>query len=206
MILNSRRRAVNKSRLRTRMLGVRDAIPSSEKKILDRRILQHLFAWNAFRDADSVFCYVSFRSEVDTFPVLQRVLSSGKRLLVPRVDPASRSMEAVVIESTGDLKPGCYGILEPDLEGEREASGGNGEVIDLVIAPGCAFTRRGDRLGYGGGYYDRFLGRLRDTGCVTCALTYDRLILPSLPVKDIDIPVDYLIIESGVLRAERNRT
>jgi 5-formyltetrahydrofolate cyclo-ligase len=186
------------------MLRARDAIPAGEKKQLDRRIREHLFAWSAFRTARCVFCYASFRSEVDTFPVFDRVLAAGKRLLVPRVDPAACSMHAVVIESTGELKPGYYGIPEPEKrrEGSRYPAG----EIDLVIAPGCAFTRKGDRLGYGGGYYDRFLVGVRDTGCATCSLTYDRLVLPSLPVKNIDIPVDYLITESGVLRAERNST
>ena len=195
---------MNKSQLRTRMLCARDAIPGGEKKQLDRRIREHLFAWSAFHTAQCVFCYASFRSEVDTFPILDRVLAAGKRLLVPRVDPAARTMHAVVIESTGELKPGYYGIPEP--EQRREASTYPAGGIDLVIAPGCAFTRKGDRLGYGGGYYDRFLEGVRDTGCVTCSLTYDRLVLPSLPVKNIDIPVDYLITESGVLRAERNST
>lgn len=191
---------MNKDQLRARMLEIRDAIPRREKKLLDQRIRRHLFDWDVFHRAGSVFCYVSFRSEVDTFPVISRVLADGKLLLVPRVDPVSRSMKAIVLESTDDLKPGFYGILEP--VSPKELSGG----LDLVIAPGCAFTPGGDRLGYGGGYYDRFLASRLGTGGVICSLAYERLVLPTLPVKKTDIPVDYVITEAGVLRTEGNRS
>ena len=97
---------------------------------------------------------------------------------------------------SSDLKSGAYGILEPSDSCE--------EVdycdIDIVITPGLAFTLKGDRLGYGGGYYDRFL--IQYPAITRCALTYDRLILGSLPVKENDVPVDYLISEIGVKTTE----
>jgi 5-formyltetrahydrofolate cyclo-ligase len=109
-------------------------------------------------------------------------------------------MQAVHLESTDALKPGFCGIPEPE----------SGQVcsdeFNLVITPGCTFSRNGDRLGYGGGYYDRFLSCRRDRGCVICSLTYERLILSDIPVKKTDIPVDYVITEKGVFDTARNRS
>lgn len=195
---------MRKDQLRRKMLAIRDAIPPREKRALDQKIMRHLFAWHVYRVSRSIFCYVSFRSEVNTFPLILRVLSDDKVLTVPRVHPQTKTMHAVVLKNMDDLKPGFYGILEP--ESAKEFSMGRFNELSLVIAPGCAFTREGDRIGYGGGYYDRFLACCRSTGCVICALTYERLILPAIPVKKTDIPVDYVITETGVLRTERNRS
>ncbi len=103
-------------------------------------------------------------------------------------------MRAYIIDAVDScLTPGEYGIYEP-TSSCKELSYSD---LELIIAPGLSFTFQGDRLGYGGGFYDRFMKK--HNHAVTCALTYDRLIMDYLPVKDYDLPVDYLITESGVM-------
>jgi len=183
--------------LRKKARNLRDQIPKHEKIFLDGAIVDNLFGWDIYKKAAVLFCYVNFRSEVSTMGIIAHALRTKKTIAVPKINFEKREMKALVIHNTDAcLEPGEYGIPEP-LESCPEL---DYSTLDLVIAPGCAFTHRGERLGYGGGYYDRFLLKQRNltSSTVVCALTYDRLIMEKLPVKDNDIPVDYLITESGV--------
>jgi len=160
---------------------------------MDASIAEHIFSWDIYRSSKVLFCFVSFRSEVNSFSIIENSLKLGKTVAVPRVNLSTSEMDACVIEDlSSSLEPGYYGILEP-LK--------NCDILDyhsleLVITPGLAFTLLGERIGYGGGFYDRFLERHGQA--VSCALTYDRFILEELPVKEHDLAVDYVITESGV--------
>lgn len=188
-----------KRELRVETQRIRDSISQEEKITLDNMIAQNLYSWEVYQNVRYIFCYVSFRSEINTFPLLIHSLNHGKIVSVPRINIKTKIMRAYIINDISNhLKPGNYGILEPDPECvEADYS-----KIGLIITPGLAFTQRGDRLGYGGGYYDRFLHEHSKTPI--CAPTYSRLILDFLPVKENDVPVDYLITESGVIRTQRS--
>ncbi len=191
---------MNKKEIRKRCEEVRIAIPKAEKAILDRLIEKNLFEWNLFQKARYIFCYVSFRSEIDTFRILKISIDTGKIVSVPKINIKTGEMRSLIIPDIDkSIVPGEYGILEP-IGTCREL---DYTKLDLIIAPGLAFTIKGERLGYGGGFYDKFLKRCRKT--TVCALSYDRLILSSLPVKENDIPVDYLISESGVKITESGK-
>ncbi|MBN2322693.1 MAG: 5-formyltetrahydrofolate cyclo-ligase [Spirochaetes bacterium] len=184
----------------TRILSekIRGAIDPEKKASLDRIISNNLFGWDPFSKSTALLCYIPYKSEIDTRLILTRALETGKRIGVPRIDPARSSMRFFLLSDLDrSLHRGAYGILEPN----NNCSEIRYDEVDLIIAPGLAFTARGDRLGYGGGYYDRFLAAHSDIPC--CALIYDRLILDSLPVKETDIRVDYLITESGIRISER---
>lgn len=182
---------------------LRDSISANEKKKLDAQIISHLFGWDVYLHADIIFCYVSFRSEVDTIPILTHALEHGKKVTVPKIDQKTRVMKSFLVHDLEkDLSPGSYHILEPHstcVEADYMKLG-------LIIAPGLAFTRSGDRVGYGGGYYDQFLHMFKEKNgnIPICALVYDRLIYNCLPVKENDVPVDYLITETGVFHTQRN--
>jgi 5-formyltetrahydrofolate cyclo-ligase len=189
---------LRKGDLRAAYRRVRDSIPREEKESLDRAVQDHLLNWRMYRDARCIFCFVSFRSEIDTRGIVKAALEAGKTVTAPRVDQRAREMKAYVIrDPLRDLTPGFYGIFEP-VECCEEALY---DDIDLLIAPGLAFTARGDRLGYGGGFYDSFMKM--HYNLINCALTYDRFIADSLPVKEHDRAVDYLITESGVKKTAR---
>ncbi|HML47949.1 MAG TPA: 5-formyltetrahydrofolate cyclo-ligase, partial [Clostridia bacterium] len=104
--------------------------------------------------ARTVFCYVSIGSEVDTRFLLDAALAAGKRLLAPRCRP-DRFMDACALDAVAGLCPGRYGIPEPP----KDAPPTEPEEIDLALVPGLAFDRSGGRIGYGCGYYDRFLAQ-----------------------------------------------
>jgi 5-formyltetrahydrofolate cyclo-ligase len=185
------------------MEKIRDSIEEREKELLDQAVKEHLLSWEQYRKATHIFCYVSFQSEINTFPIIEAALMQGKIVAVPRIDLNSGEMGAFVIRDTSaSLETGAYDILEPVKSCEEL----DYRKLQLIIAPGLAFTRDGHRLGYGGGFYDRFMERQRGHSqrTVVCALTYNRLILDQLPVKDHDIAVDYVITESGVQYAERD--
>ena len=177
---------------------IRDSIPKPKKEQMDAAVAAHLLSWEIYRSSKVFFCFVSFRSEINTLPIIEQSFKLGKEVSVPKVNLSTGEMHAYIIEDLdSSLEPGHYGILEP-VAGCREL---DYHRLELIITPGRAFTLRGERLGYGGGFYDRFMGR--HTQAISCALTYNRLILGELPIKEHDLAVDYVITESGVKPALR---
>ena len=181
-----------KKEMRRMCEQIRAALPPEKKRVLCKRIERNLFFWHLFQSSETILCYVSYRSEIDTENIIRMAMETGKSIAVPKMNTKSSIMRFFLIKDLKLLQRGAYGILEPTGSCEEV----DYSSVDLVITPGLAFTMNGDRLGYGGGYYDRFLKQY--PRIPSCALTYDRLILSSLPVKKKDVPVDYLITETGV--------
>jgi 5-formyltetrahydrofolate cyclo-ligase len=166
---------------------------------LSARVRAHLLCHPAWRESRVVLGYASFRQEVDTFPLLEEVLARGKELVLPRVVRASRSLHLLRVKDlAADLRPGYQGILEPD---PARCSSVDPGLIDLVLVPGVVFDRRGFRLGYGGGYYDRLLASL--PRAVRVGLAFSLQVVEELPVLPHDLPVDVLVTEDGVLEVGR---
>jgi 5-formyltetrahydrofolate cyclo-ligase len=188
---------MTKQEARVESERMRSAIDPEQKASLDLSISNNLFDWELFSMSTTVLCYIPYKSEIDTRHIIGRAIKAGKTIGVPRIDPALSSMRFFIIPDLDrSLHRGAYGILEPNDTCSEILY----DKVNLVIAPGLAFTPRGDRLGYGGGFYDRFLAAFPDIPC--CALVYNRLVLDSLPIKETDIKVDYLITESGVRISE----
>jgi len=179
---------------------IRNSIPRSEKKALDKTIEANLYGCEFFYKARYIFCYVSFNSEIDTFPIIKNLLKLGKTVTVPKINSKNHEMKAYVIDDiTRCLEYGKYDILEPkSICKEADYS-----KIDLIIVPGLVFTLEGHRLGYGGGFYDRFLEQYKKP--ITCALAYNRLIFDDIPVNEKDLPVDYIITESFIEITKRGK-
>ncbi len=156
---------------------------------------QQLFALPAWRQAGTVFCFVSMRDEPDTTAILQQALVSGKRLCAPRSCRAMTADGAVEITSLNDLQPGRYGILEP-CGGRTIAALEPGA---LALIPCLAVDKQGVRLGRGAGYYDRFLTRFGQTG-PKLLLCPEALVFPALPTDEWDVPFTpgEILTENGV--------
>lgn len=155
-------------------------------------IQQSFLALPVFVAARVVALYQAVRGEVPTDLILQQTLRAGKRAALPRVGRAG--LEFVVVDESSELVPGAFGILEP----------ADGEVlsladIDLMALPGVAFDRRGQRLGYGKGYYDRYLHRV-GAHCALVGLAYACQVAERLPAEAHDVHVDCLITETATLR------
>jgi 5-formyltetrahydrofolate cyclo-ligase len=188
----------HKRALREHVLARRDRLPAAARRAHSARVFDHLMTLPELKTATSVMCFVSFGSEVDTTPLVRWCLEQGKRVALPRI-VGRRHMEAFwVTDPAADLESGSYGIREP-RSGLPQASP---EAIDLIVVPGSAFDRSGDRMGYGGGFYDTFLPRLHP-GTPRVAVAFDLQLVDDVPEEAHDLSVDVLVTERGVLRCVR---
>jgi len=158
-----------------------------------REVEERLFSLPEFKAANVVMFFASFRSEVDTEPMIRRALTFGKRVILPKVQGAGLALfEIANIDK--DVSPGAWGIPEP-----HETRPVRLDEIELIIVPGAAFDCRGNRLGYGAGFYDKLLAAFRKT---TVALAFEAQIVPQVPADLHDIPVKKIITERRVITAQ----
>ncbi|MBM7866143.1 5-formyltetrahydrofolate cyclo-ligase [Heliobacterium gestii] len=189
-----------KQSLRQSALQGRSALTSEEIEGKSRFIVDRLLAMPAYAAASTVMIYVDFRQEVLTGEILSQSLRLGKTVAVPICQPATRHLIAGRIDRyPDDLRRGTWGIMEPvSMKPVPPAA------IDLVVIPGVAFDRLGNRLGYGAGYYDRFLPSLR-ADAQKIALAFDLQIVKEIHPDDHDIPMDQIITESQVIDCREER-
>ena len=188
---------LTKSELRKDVLKLRGAMSPEELKVKSDSVISRLQGLDEYRQARVVMAYVDFRNEVQTGALIESCLTGGKRICVPITDIAAKVLTPSEIKDfPGDLVPGAWGILEPRQECVRPLDPGE---IDLVVVPGVAFDTNGDRLGYGGGFYDRFLPRTR-TGTVFVALAFELQVRDNVYPGPHDCPMHILLTEERVLR------
>lgn len=155
-----------------------------------RIIAARLQAMPEYRIAGTVFCFAGVRREIDTRPVLQHALSSGKTLCVP-LCVGQGIMELRQITGLAQLSPGAYGIPEPPADSPCLQA----DEVDFAILPCICCDHSGRRLGRGGGYYDRFLAHYRGGAVLLCR---ERLIREEIPMEPRDIPVPWVLTERGL--------
>lgn len=197
-------RMLDKKVIRQQAAAARNSLGPQEVLAKSRSILERLLSLESFQRANTVMTYLDFRNEVSTDLLVTQALQSGKGVAVPVVNRADKSMQPSLLQDfPGDLTVGSYGIREPHPAKIRPVPV---EGLDLVVVPGVAFDPRGNRLGYGGGFYDRFIPRLRPDA-VTVALAYDFQIVNDLSpyLGPYDRPVQIIISEQGVLDCRRTQ-
>ena len=183
-----------KKALREKYLNIRRNCSEEEKQRLDVKITRKLLNLWAFREADTVLCYVSTPIEVDTVGVISTALSMGKRVAVPRCADGKPQMDFYYIESLGDLKKQHFGIPEPEADESKRVR----DLSDgFCVVPALSFDVNGYRLGFGGGYYDRFLA---DFHGVTAGLCYESCISKKLPRGRYDKSIDMIVTESRLYK------
>jgi len=190
----------DKSRIRQDVLRKRDSLDPDIKKAKDSLIKEKLFSLAEFHQAPIVFLFASFRSEVSTFTQIAEALSLGKRVILPSVDSLNKELRLYEIKKLSELSTGYMGIMEPAVAEDRERDIND---VTLVIMPGAAFDSKGNRLGYGGGYYDRILSRLRRK-IPLIALAYEEQLFDSLPTGPHDIRVHMIVTDRRVIRCREN--
>ena len=186
-----RGKQMDKKEIRKNMISKRDNILKEEKEIMDKNIILKLKESEYYKKSKNIFIYLGFGSEIDTMSYIQEFINEGKHIFIPRTDIKTKKMEAVEITSLEGLKENKYGILEPD-DSKEEFYKNN---LDLIILPGVAFDLVGKRIGYGGGYYDRYLENI-DKKIMKVALIYDFQLLENVPAEEHDIKADYIITET----------
>lgn len=186
-----------KKSLRENIIVQRNALDAQQRSGYSARIVERLIQLPEYRDAVIVAAYASFGSEPDTSDFLENLLSAGKRLLLPRINKVGRHLELrQVSDIKEDLVAGVWGIREP---GEHCALRSAADV-DFILVPGVAFTAKGERLGYGGGYYDRLLTGIRSRVC-RAAGAFSLQVVEALPTGERDQRVSCVVTESLTLRA-----
>ena len=186
--------ALEKQRLREERLAAREVLSEQERSVLDDRITQKLLATSEYVEATTVLTYVSVLSEVSTGMFVECALRDGKTVAVPRCLPG-HCLEFVAIASLDQLVPAPFNLLEPskDLSALTE-----GHMDDSIcIVPALLVDTKGYRLGYGAGFYDRFLSTY--SGKKICLAYQQNLSKTELPHTAFDVPIDMVITESGVL-------
>ena len=184
---------LDKKKTRQRVLQQRRAFSATEKTPAEQRMLKFLQSWDVFRQAKTIHIFISKTDEPDTSPIIESAWESGKTVAVPCVIPETFELFHSQLKSFEDLSSGALGVLEPSPEGRIAM---NPESFDLVIIPGVAFDRQGGRLGYGKGYYDRFL---EQTTAFRLALAFNFQVLEKVPTEKHDVPMNGVLTESGII-------
>jgi 5-formyltetrahydrofolate cyclo-ligase len=181
--------------LRRVLQARRDRLEADVRAEASARITARLVALPEVARARCVLTYLSFGSEFDTAQLLQAFSAREARTVLPRVDRVHRCLHLFHVgDLARDTVEGIWGIRQPLADRCIEA---RKEEIDLVIMPGLGFTFRGERLGYGGGFYDRLLGGWREHPPLI-APAFDVQIVDTLPLDPHDMPVDLVVTESGI--------
>ena len=185
--------------LRREILQARDQLTPQERGDLSRAIQQNLWQLAELRTSQIVFSYVAFRSEVETLPLINQCLGEGKQLAVPLTIPGDNLKSYLINDPDLDLRPGYCRIPEPDPDRLILLAP---NLIDVVLLPGSVFDRQGGRLGYGGGYYDRFLANLAPQA-IRIGLAFELQVVEQVPLLSHDQLLDFLVTEQGVVRVKK---
>ena len=187
---------MRKKTIRNLILENRSKLGKDIHKTYSESIVDKIFLSSIYKNANVIMTFVSFGTEVNTHNFIKKSISDGKRIAVPITFPKTREIKASEIFDFNELEVGFYNILTPKDEYVRYI---NPEEIDLAIVPGLAFDRKGYRVGYGGGYYDRFLSQY--SHIIKLGIAFDLQIIDEVPKNDFDIPVDMIFTEKEIIES-----
>jgi 5-formyltetrahydrofolate cyclo-ligase len=183
-----------KRALRQEIVAARDRLPDDRRAAMSGSIADRLLAMDEVRGARTVMAFWSFGSEVDTLPLLERLEAAGVQVALPRIE--DRDIEPVSYAAGDPLSETSFGAREPASGRRLEPS-----ELDVVVVPGVAFDRAGGRVGYGAGFYDRLLGRLRDDAFAV-AVAFGLQVVDRVPAGGTDRRVHAVVTEREVIRVD----
>lgn len=178
------------------MLDLRTSLSEPEFKNRSRKIIARLQTLPEFTNASTIHCYVSMndRREVDTHTLIRHMLQTDKEVVVPITQFEDGTLHHVKLDSFDDLRENKWGVLEPEDKQRIPL-----DALDVVIVPMVAGDMDCNRMGYGKGFYDRFL---KDVVCPKIGLLFEQNILDQLPVEEFDIALDNIVTEQRVIRRD----
>lgn len=186
---------MEKNNIRLKIIEKRNKLDFNIKKKYDRLIFEQLIKNNIYKEAKKIFTYISFGSEVDTIEFINYALKDNKEIYVPKTDKIKKEMIAIRIDNFNDMVIDKWGILEPTNIDKDKID----EEFDLIIMPGIAFDKSGNRIGYGGGYYDKYISN-KNIKCFKIALAYDFQIIEKIYPEVYDVRVDALISNNDFIK------
>ena len=191
-----------KQNIRQYIVAVRQQMAGEERGRLSQAIAARIASMEAYRTANTVLAYMNFGAEFAADIFVQQALCDGKRVLLPRVNRSSNELDIYqVTDLLRDLAPGMWNISEPLVE--RCARVDTLEEVDFILLPGVAFGRDGARLGYGGGFYDKLLARLKHHPALVAG-AYAMQIVEGIPQEDNDRKVEWLVTENETINCANN--
>lgn len=184
--------AKKKIEIRHLIQGKRDALSLKERHDKSIVIAHVLFCQELYKAAETIFIYYPFRSEVNTLIIIQEAQKNNKKIILPRVE--NNGLQLYYVEDLKtDLLEGAFGIMEP----KRTCREVLLKDIDLIVMPGTCFDKQMNRIGYGGGFYDRILESMAQS-IPRIALAFDIQVLDSIPTEELDQKVNLIITESKI--------
>ncbi|MCT4604765.1 MAG: 5-formyltetrahydrofolate cyclo-ligase [Marinisporobacter sp.] len=187
---------MDKKKLRQEILQKRKSLSKDLVSSKSKKIFQSLKTLELYQNAKNIMVYIDFRNEVKTNLIIDDLLRQNKEVCIPISVPQTKEMIlSKLLDPKKELIKGTYGILEPKKEYIRKV---NPDALDLIIVPGVAFDRYGYRIGYGGGYYDRFLDKL-SKATPSIGIAFDLQIVQKVPKDFFDHPVDYIVTEKEII-------
>ncbi|GAA0818205.1 5-formyltetrahydrofolate cyclo-ligase [Clostridium tertium] len=185
--------------LRNKILEIRDSLNNNEKELMDNKIFNELINTDLYKRAINIFIYISFSNEINTRNIIEKAFKDKKNVFIPKVYKNDKLMKAIKLNSIDELKKNSMGILEPIDDSNYIEK----ENIDLIVVPGVVFDKECNRIGYGGGYYDRYLKDIKSKEN-KIALAYDLQIVDKIESEVHDIKVDYIITNTRALKNTNN--
>lgn len=194
---------MNPKQYRARSLAARDSQCREEIRKKSEKIHSRLSALKQIQQAEHIFTYLHFRSEVETQQLVDLFLKMGKTVSVPLCHQKTWQLDAIQItDPKRELIPGTWGILEP-LPQLHQRHRVDSATIDLLLMPGAVFDVRGGRYGYGGGFYDRFISAIPKA--LRIALSFQLQLVEQLPLQAHDELVDIIVTEEQVINCKRGK-
>lgn len=180
---------MEKEFIRQEMKQKKEVLTSDEISQKSDSIQRFLYELPLYKDAEAIFCYVSFNEEVRTADIITKALLDGKKVYVPKI--VKGNMKFIEIMSLSDLVPGFFGILEP--KGDKEVIPAS---YNFVIVPGLAFDQEGRRIGYGKGFYDRYFNLYGEERFLKVALAYDFQVYAQLQDFPKDVKLNMILTDN----------
>lgn len=187
---------MDKKSIRKEILQKRAELSTENIIIYSNIIADKLFEMDYYKEAKTIMSFISFGDEVDTHEIIKKTINHGKSIVVPITIPETRELKVSQVLDFSELEIGYYNILTPKKEFIRFVEP---STIDLILVPGVVFAKNGYRVGYGGGYYDRFLSKI-DKNIPKIAIAFDLQIVDKVPREYYDIPVDFIYTESEIVK------
>ncbi len=179
-----------KNQLRNEIKQLRSLLSKSDRQNMSQQIEKFLLEIVEFNQAKRVFCYISYLDEVETHSLITAFLQQNRELAVPKITNKTE-MLAIPLSDFSELEPDRLGILTPKSNQAVTKS------FDVAITPGLGFTEKGERLGYGRGYYDRWFSK--NTVKTKIGLAFEVQIVDELPLEETDLPLDILVTEKRII-------
>ncbi len=183
---------MDKNSIRKTILEQRKQISEEQRQVYSYKIAKNLYSLPQFQQSNAIYSYVSFKEEVITDAILSCALEQGKKVAVPKVQ--SKQIEFYYIQGKQDLEVGYWGIMEP-INTNTPAH----DKQVLLLMPGLAFDSNHNRIGYGGGFYDKYLAEHKDINFYKAALAFEFQVVPHIPYEEYDKKVDCIITPNRVL-------